>query len=153
MTRDRITRGFILTTLWLGASATMLAQSGFTYDRSAEVAVSGTILAVVSLPAPDGAVGVHIDLQTPTGLVNVHIAPAMFIGKGNFWFFAAEEIEVIGTPMSLDGNNAFLAKAIQKGSAVLTLRSADGAPKWSPAIEGTDGCGVNHAALPRGTER
>ena len=153
MTRNLIGRGFILT-LWLGASATMLAQSGsIAYDRSAEVAVSGTILHLVSLPGPDGAVGVHFDLQTPAGMLNVHVAPAMFIGAANFWFFADEQVEIIGTPMSIDGNKAFLAKAVQKGSAVLQLRSADGTPKWSPAIDGADGCGVNHPGLPRGTER
>jgi hypothetical protein len=153
MTRTFIERGFILA-LWLGASTTMLAQSGsVTYDRSTEVAVSGTILHVVSFPAPDGSVGVHFDLETPTGLVNVHVAPAMFIGQGNFWFFADEQVEIIGTPASIDGNIAFLAKSVQKGSSVLQLRNDDGTPKWSSGIEGTDGCGVNHAGLPRGTER
>jgi hypothetical protein len=153
MTHNLIWRGFILT-VWLGASTTMVAQSGsIAYDRSAEVAVSGTILHVVSLPGPDGAVGVHFDLQTPTGMLNVHVAPAMFIGAGNFWFFADEQIEVIGTPVSIDGNNAFLAKAVQKGSTVLIVRSDDGTPKWSPATNSVDGCGVNHPGLPRGTER
>ena len=62
MTRNLIGRGFILT-LWLGASATMLAQSeSVAYDRSAEVTISGTILHLVPLPGPDGAVGVHFDL-------------------------------------------------------------------------------------------
>ena len=153
MTRNLIGRGFILT-LWLGASATMLAQSeSVAYDRSAEVAISGTILHLVSLPGPDGAVGVHFDLQTPAGMLNVHVAPAMFIGAANFWFFADEQVVIIGTPMLIDGNKSFLAKAVQKGSAVLVLRSADGTPKWSPAIDGADGCGVNHPGLPRGTER
>jgi hypothetical protein len=131
----------------------MFAQSGsVTYDRSAEVAVTGTILHIVSLPGPDG-VGVHMDLQTAKGLLNVHVAPAMFIGAGNFWFYADETITVIGSPVTIDGNNAFIAKAVQKGSAVLVLRTAEGAPKWTPAIEGPDGCGVNHPGLPRGTER
>jgi len=153
MTRNLIGCGFILT-LWLGTSATMLAQSGpIAYDGSAEVAVSGTILHLVSFPGPDGAVGVHFDLQTPSGLLNVHVAPAMFIGAANFWFFADEQVEIVGTPMAIDGNKSFLAKAVQKGSALLVLRSADGTPKWSPAIEGADGCGVNHPSLPRGTER
>jgi hypothetical protein len=152
MTRSFVSRGLTLA-LSLAASATMLAQSGsVAYDRSGEVTVTGTILHLVSLPAPDG-VGVHMDLQTPKGLLNVHVAPAMFIGAGNFWFFADETITVIGSPVIIDGNHAFIAKAVQKGSTVLTLRTAEGAPKWTPAIEGTDGCGVNHPGLPRGTER
>ena len=152
MTRTFASSGLTLA-LSLVASATMLAQSGSAaYDRSTEVSVTGTILHLVSLPGPDG-VGVHIDLQTPKGLLNVHVAPAMFIGASNFWFFADETITVIGSPVMLDGNNAFIAKAVQKGSAVLTLRTAEGSPKWTPGLEGADGCGINHPGLPRGTER
>src|SRR5215208_2459321 len=92
MTRNRIARGLMFT-LWLGASAGMLAQSGsVAYDSKAEVTVSGKILHLVSFAAPDGAVGVHFDLQTPAGLLNVHVAPALFIGQSNFWFFADHEI-------------------------------------------------------------
>jgi hypothetical protein len=153
MTRSSVSRGLTLA-LSLAASATMLAQSGsIAYDRSNEVAVTGTLLHVVSLPAADGSVGVHFDLQTPNGLLNVHVGPAMFIGAGNFWFFADETITVIGSRAVIDGNHAFIAKAVQKGSAVLQLRTAEGAPKWAPAVDGVDGCGVNHAGLPRGTER
>lgn len=152
MTRSSVARGLTLA-LSLAASATMFAQSGSAiYDRSAEVSVTGTILHVVSLPGPDG-VGVHMDLQTPKGMLNVHVAPATFIGAGNFWFYADETITVIGSPVMIDGNNAFIAKAVQKGSAVLVLRTAEGAPKWTPGIEGPDGCGINHPGLPRGTER
>lgn len=153
MTRSFVTRGITLA-VSVAASATMFAQSGsVAYDSSTEVTVTGTILHVVSLPASDGAVGVHFDLKTPTGLLNVHVAPAMFIGASNFWFFADEEVTITGSRVVLDGNHAFLAKSVQKGAAVLTLRTAEGAPKWTPAIEGVDGCGVNHPGLPRGTER
>jgi hypothetical protein len=34
----------------------------------------------------------------------------------------------------------------------LTMRGPDGRPLWPPASDGTDGCGVSHLALPRGTE-
>jgi hypothetical protein len=153
MTRSFVARGLTLA-LTLAASATIAAQSGsIAYDRADEVAVTGKLLHVVSLPADDGSVGVHFDLQTPGGMLNVHVAPAMFIGMGNFWFFADETVTVIGSRRVIDGNNAFIAKAVQKGSAVLQLRTAEGTPKWTPGVDGVDGCGVNHAGLPRGTER
>src|SRR5438128_237415 len=96
MTRHLITRGIALT-LWLGASAALLAQSGsFTYDRTDEVTVQGSILHVVSFAAPDGAVGVHLDFKTPDGMLNVHVAPASFIGQENFWFFADDQLEIVG---------------------------------------------------------
>jgi hypothetical protein len=138
---------------WIAASAALLAQSSsVAYNPAEETTISGTILHVVSLQAPDGF-GVHFDLKTPNGLVNVHVAPALFIGKSNFWFFADDEIEITGVKMFVDDNKSFVARTIKKADGkALTLRGPDGRPLWTPAIDGTDGCGVSHPALPRGTE-
>ena len=133
-------------------AAQSLAQSAG-YDRAAEKAVTGTIKAVVTFEDAAGRVGVHFDLTTAEGLVSVHVAPAMFIGQSNFWFFADDQVEIVGTRTMHDGNSAIWAKAIQKGPTVLAVRNADGTPRWASAAEGADGCGVNHSPLPRGTER
>jgi hypothetical protein len=136
------------------ASSMMLAgQTPARYDRAAETLITGSIKTVVSYPSADGSVGVHIDLSTPEGIVSVHVGPAMYIGQQNFWFFADDSVEIVGTRMESDGNVAMWAKAIQKGSDLLVLRGADGVPKWKPADDGIDGCGVNHLAVQRGTER
>ncbi|HJZ76065.1 MAG TPA: hypothetical protein VKE51_30225 [Vicinamibacterales bacterium] len=152
MTRTLVSRGFMCA-LWLSATAGVLAQSGsLTYDPSAEVTVSGTIVHAVSFVAPDGAVGVHFDFKTPDGMLNVHVAPALYIGMQNFWFFADDQLEIVGMRSVVDGNKSFIARAVTKDGKTLTLRSADGKPAWSPATDGTDGCGVAHPALPHGTE-
>jgi hypothetical protein len=122
-------------------------------ERGAESHTLGTIKTVVTFEDPAGMVGVHLDLLTAEGLVSVHLAPAMFIGTQNFWFFADDKVEIVGTRTTYEGNAAIWATAIRKGASVLALRSADGTPKWTPSIDGTDGCGVNHALLPHGTER
>jgi len=122
------------------------------YDRATEKAYSGTIKAVASYPAPDGSVGVHLDLTTADGMVSVHVGPAMYIGQQNFWFFADDQIQVIGSRVASEWNTPVWAKAIMKGSTVLTLRNDDGSPKWTPAGGGTDGCGVAHPPLQRATE-
>jgi hypothetical protein len=152
MTRTLTARGFTFA-LWLAAAAAVAAQGGpFTYDAGAEITVSGTIQHVVAFPAPDGAVGVHFDFKTPDGVLNVHVAPALYIGMENFWFFADDQLEIVGVRASVDGNKAFIARAVKKDGKALTLRSADGKPAWKPAGDGTDGCGVAHPPLPRGTE-
>jgi hypothetical protein len=151
MTRSLMSRG-CLVALWLAASAGILAQSGSTYDPSAEITVSGTITHVVSFTAPDGSVGVHLDFTTSAGMLNVHVAPALYIGMENFWFFADDKLEIVGVTSVADGNKAFIARTLNKGGKVLNLRNAEGRPAWTPATEGTDGCGVAHTALPRGTE-
>lgn len=153
MTRHLFARG-VTAAVWLGLSAAMLAQSGsFTYDPSAEVTVSGKVLHSFGLPAPDGTMGLHIDLSTPAGMLNVHVAPATYIAEQNFWFYADDQLEITGVKEFLDGNRSFIARSVIKGGKTLTLRGADGKVAWTPAVEGIDGCGVAHAALPRGTER
>jgi hypothetical protein len=132
-------------TLW---AAPLVAQSSVQPAR-----YDGTIKAVVTFRDAAGTVGVHLDLQTADGLVSVHLAPAMFIGQSNFSFFADDQVEIIGTRTLHDGNAAVWASAIQKGRTLLEFRNADGTPKWTPATDGADGCGVNHESLPSGTER
>jgi len=151
MTRSRISRGLAVT-LWLAASAGILAQSGSIYDPSAEITVTGTIKHVVSFAAPDGSVGVHLDFTTPDGMLNVHVAPALYIGMQNFWFFADDQLEIVGVKSVVDGNRAFIARTLKKDGKTLSLRNVEGKPAWTPATEGADGCGVAHPALPRGTE-
>ena len=151
MSRSLVSRG-IAVTLWLAASAGILAQSGSTYDPSAEITVAGTIKHVVSFTAPDGSVGVHLDFTTPDGMLNVHVAPALYIGMQNFWFFADDQLEIVGVTSVAAGNKAFVARTLKKDGKTLNLRNAEGKPAWTPATEGADGCGVAHAALPRGTE-
>jgi len=151
MTRNLIAR-FVMCTVWLGLSVTMLAQSGsFTYDPAAEATVTGTIVAVVSLPAQSG-VGVHFDFRTADGMLNVHVAPALFIGMNNASYFAEDQLTLVGVKAFIDGNRSFIVRSITKDGQTLTLRAADGKPAWSPAVEGADGCGVAHPVLPRGTE-
>ena len=155
MSRNLIARSLVFTVCaCVCAPATVLAQNGsFNYDPPAEIAVSGQILHVVSFPAPDGAVGLHFDLQTPAGMLNVHVAPALFIGQQNVSYFADDQVVIVGVKASIDGNTSFIARSITRDGKTLMLRAADGTPAWTPPVEGADGCGVTHLALPRGTER
>jgi hypothetical protein len=116
MTRRSLTRTATLAA-WLATSAGLLAQSGsVAYNPMEETTISGTILHVVSLQAPDGF-GVHFDFKTPNGLVNVHVAPAVFIGASNFWFFADDELEITGVKMFVDGNKSFSCGRSRKPTA------------------------------------
>jgi hypothetical protein len=86
-------------------------------------------------------------------MINVHVAPAMFIGMNNFSFLADDQVEIAGITAFQDGNKSFVARVIKKADGkALTLRGKDGRPLWTSSAEGADGCGVEHPALPRGTE-
>ena len=145
-------RQFISAMLVVAASALPAAQAK--YDRASEKAYTGTIKTVVSFQAPDGSVGVHFDLKTDDGkIVSVHVGPAIYVGMQNFFFFAEDQVEIIGAKTTAEGNTFIAARSIQKGSAMLVLRDDTGKPKWTGCDDGIDGCGVNHIPLPRNTER
>jgi hypothetical protein len=145
----RLTSGVLV----VFATAALAAQGAtIRYNRPAEKTISGTIKALASFAAPDGTYGVHFDLKTPDGMVSVHVAPAAYLGQQNAFFMADDQVEIIGAPTMTDGHPIFWAKAIMKGSSMLVLRDAEGRPRWTPADDGTDGCGVNHPPLPRATE-
>jgi len=146
-------RTFLTGVLVIVSAAFLGAQAPTRYERSSEKTISGTIKAVVAFPAEDGSVGVHFDLKTADGLVSVHVGPALYIGQQNAFFFADDQLEIIATRTVEDGNVAYWAKAIQKGNTLIVLRNADGTPKWTATGDATDGCGVNHSALPANTER
>ena len=101
--------------LVLSASAMLAAQSPSPYNGAAEKVVSGTIKTAVALPAADGSVGVHLDLRTAEGMVDVHVAPAMFIGQENFWFFADEAVVVTGFTLAGRRRGADLGEGRQEG--------------------------------------
>jgi len=147
-----MTRNAFITALMLVGSTLMLAgQTRVSYDRQNEATITGTILQLTSYAGPDGTVGVHFDVQTKDGIVNVAVGPAMFIGSENFWFMAEDQVEIIGSH-TVHGGGTLWARAVAKGSAILVLRNGDGSPKWTPAIDGTDGCGIAHPPIPRTTE-
>jgi hypothetical protein len=146
-----IRKSVITTFMLIGSTMMLAAQTASRYDRAAEGAITGTILHVFSGAGADGLTGVHFDLKTKGGLVDVALGPALFVGQNNFWFSAGDRVEIIGARVPRDGSTVW-PRAVMKGSAILVVRNEDGTPKWTPAIDGTDGCGVAHPALPRITE-
>jgi hypothetical protein len=153
MRRKTVGQVFILSLF----AAPILAQTHATprtaYDRATEAAIAGTIVGVDAYRAVDGTVGVHLEVNTGRELVRIVAGPATHIGQNNFAFLIDERIAIIGARASGDGDAAVWARTIAKGSTMLVLRNEDGTPRWTPATDGTDGCGVNHPPLVRTTER
>jgi hypothetical protein len=119
------------------------------YDPSAEVTVGGVVTAVLPTNGPGGIVGVHLDLAIARGSsVMVHLGPAMFIGMNDGSFFAGDQVLVTGAFVAHDGEVALWAREITTHGKTLTLRSADGTPRWLNATaDDPDGCGIAHAPV------
>jgi hypothetical protein len=135
--------------LAVSAAAQAPAAGSPRYDPAAEVSYGGVITGVISVTSPDGTVGVHLHLKPASGVnVKVHLGPAMFIGMNNLSFFADEQVLVTGSFVSHGGELALWAREVHKDGKTLTLRSADGTPRWPYATaDDPDGCGVSHAPV------
>src|SRR5262245_44168839 len=101
-----MTRKLFAALMLVASSTFVAAQQPSLSDPGAEKAIAGTIKAVVSYPTADGGVGVHLDLKTAEGLVSVHVGPALYIGQQNFWFFADDQIQIVGARVETDSNVA-----------------------------------------------
>ena len=139
----------IVVALVAAAAAQSPTKAPASYDPAAEVSYGGIVTGVISAAGPDGTVGVHLNLKTDTGMiVQVHLAPAMFIGMNDFYFFADDNVLVTGAFVTHDGQVALWARQISKSGKTLTLRSPDGTPRWPFATaDDPDGCGVSHALV------
>jgi hypothetical protein len=141
---------FILSLLAAPIVAQSIASRA-AYDRATETSIAGVIVGVDAYPGADGVVGVHLEVNTGREFVQVHVGPAIYLGANNFFFFADERVSVIGSRVSTDARTAIWARTIAKGPSMLVLRNENGTPKWTPAADGADGCGVSHASVGRTT--
>lgn len=149
MTRRLYVGVFVAGVLAAPVLAQSIAGPSNHYDRAAETSIAGTITGVDPYVAADGATGVHLEVNTGRAFVNVHVAPAAYIGQQNFFFLKDDRISIIGARVA----SSLWARAITKDSSMLLLRNEDGTPRWIPATDGADGCGVNHPPIAATTEK
>jgi len=101
------------------------------YDPKTEVTVKGTIEGVQQQTGKSGWSGTHLILKTDAGTVNVHVGPSSYIAKNQFTFAKGDAIEVVGSKVTIAGQEALLAREITKDGRTLVLRNPQGIPEWS----------------------
>jgi hypothetical protein len=101
------------------------------YDPSTEATVKGTVDEVVQQTGRRGFSGTHLVLKTEAGDLTVHVGPSSYISAQGFSFTKGDALEVTGSKVQMGGREVMLAREIKKDGKVLTLRDAQGVPKWS----------------------
>jgi DNA/RNA endonuclease YhcR with UshA esterase domain len=105
---------------------------GGNYNPATETTVKGVVEAVENMPSPGrGGGGLHLKLTAPSGPIDVHIGPSSFVASKNVTFAKGDALTVVGSKVTMDGQEALIAREITKGDQVLTLRDAKGFPLWS----------------------
>lgn len=129
-------------------------QGARLYNPANETTVKGTVEEVKSVTGRRGWSGTHLILRTETnitdvqesiekgkvvnesikkedGTVDVHLGPAAFLKDKGFTFAKGDKVEVTGARTSFGNSEAVIAREVKRGSETLTLRDAQGFPKWS----------------------
>ena len=101
------------------------------YDKSTEAKFSGTVEDVAQAQGRRGNMGSHLALKTDSGTHDVHLGPAAYISKEGFSFAKGDQIEVLGSKITLAGKDAIIAREVTKDGKTLVLRDENGRPQWS----------------------
>lgn len=102
------------------------------YDTATESTVTGTISEVKKTsPSGRGMGGRHLMVETPSGPVEVHVGPDWYVSSQSVAFEKGDALSIVGSRVKMAGSEALIAREIRKGDQVLTLRDANGIPRWS----------------------
>jgi len=101
------------------------------YDPKTEVTMSGTVDRVTQESGQRGWHGTHLFLKTNTGTIEVHVGPTDYIASQQFSFATGDVVEVTGSKIKTQDQEALIAREIKKAGKTLVLRNAQGIPKWS----------------------
>ncbi len=122
-----------LLVLGLGIAAFAQGPHGMrNYDPKTEVTVKGMVEDVQQQVAgKKGQMGTHLVLKTDSGTLPIHVGPSAYIASKQFSFAKGDEIEVLGSKVSIGGEETLLAREITKQGKTLVLRNAQGVPQWA----------------------
>ena len=105
---------------------------GGNYNPATEVTVTGTVESVENMPSQGrGGGGLHLKLTAPSGPIEVHVGPSSYVASKNVTFAKGDTLKVVGSKVTMAGQEVVIAREITKGDQVLTLRDAKGFPLWS----------------------
>jgi hypothetical protein len=101
------------------------------FDPSKVEALTGVVVSIRRVhPVRGVADGAHLQLRTAKETVDVHLGPAWYIDNQDPPIRVNDAVEIRGSRVRLNGKTAILASEVRKGDARLSLRDADGSPRW-----------------------
>jgi hypothetical protein len=109
------------------------------YDTKTETTIKGTV-ETVEQGVPQGRMGgrgtgrgmggTHIVLKTDKESIPVRLGPSAFLEEQKLEIAKGDELEVIGSRVTIGSENVVLAREITRGGKTVKLRDASGRPLW-----------------------
>jgi hypothetical protein len=93
---------------------------------------SGEVISIEkTTPRKETFYGIHLTMKTVEETVHVHLGPGWYIENQDIKIEPKDKLEVTGSRITFEGNEAIIAEEVKKGEEVLKLRDERGIPYWS----------------------
>jgi DNA/RNA endonuclease YhcR with UshA esterase domain len=102
-------------------------QGAALYNIATETTIKGVVRGVedFTCPVSENEIGRHLRLQTSSGTLQIHMAPARVMRSQKFTFSPGDQIEVLGSSVSMRGEDSIIAREITRGNENFFLRDRD----------------------------
>lgn len=101
------------------------------YNPATVTTIKGTVGEVNTTSGRRGWNGIHLLLKAESGTYDVHLGPSAYLKEKNFKFSKGDQIEVTGSKVKFQNQEAIIAREVKMGGKALILRNAQGIPEWA----------------------
>ncbi|HEX8801795.1 MAG TPA: hypothetical protein VF772_24445 [Terriglobales bacterium] len=106
------------------------AQSTPKYDPATETKLKGTVEELKFVPPTGAKTVAYLVIKSGTDTLQVFLCPKTFLDQMGATFKPQDKVEVTGSKVTQDGADLILAREVDRGDDMLTLRFKDGKPAW-----------------------
>jgi hypothetical protein len=120
--------------VWPGSAAALRGMSDLRarpagaprYDIAREAAVEGTVMSVVTNPAPGLPAGAHLLLRTSSGTVDAHLGSYAMSGPGAVSVTPGQAVKAVGVMTNIRGRRVLIVRTLQAGLGFYRIRNEHG---------------------------
>src|SRR5215471_15532123 len=106
------------------------AQGPPKYDPATETKLKGTVEELKFVPPTGAKTMAYLVIKSGADTLQVFLCPKAFLDQMGTTFKPEDKVEVTGSKITQDGAELILAREVDKGDDMLTLRFKDGKPAW-----------------------
>ena len=112
------------------SSVSVFAQTVAKYDPATEAKFKGVVEELKFVPPSGGKPVAYLVIKSGADTLQVFLCPKTFLDQMGTTFKPQDKVEVTGSKVKQDGEDLILAREVDKGDDMLTLRFKDGKPAW-----------------------
>ena len=126
--------GSFAKTLSIGAvvlsSVSAFSQTAPKYDPATETKLKGTVEELKFVPPTGAKTVAYLVIKSGADTLQVFLCPKTFLDQMGATFKPQDKVEGTGSKVTQDGADLILAREVDRGDDMLTLRFKDGKPAW-----------------------